>query len=84
MTMPIKDPDKVLGWLQEHCPTLLLELLLSDEFWSAVLFDDKQVHTISWHIATLAKAGNPVAQKLCQMLNVLSTDHCQAALESGV
>jgi hypothetical protein len=77
------DPGGVIGWLQEYDPTLLLKLLLLDEFWSSVLFDDSTTHTISWHIATLAKNGNAVCQELCQLLNVLSPNHCANALASG-
>lgn len=80
----INDPDNILGWLQAHHPTLFNFLLLSDEMWSDIIFQDKQVHTISWHIAMRAKGGDLIAKMACEALNALSPSHCQHALDSGV
>lgn len=78
------DPGGVIGWLQQHHPTLLNLLLLTDEFYSGLIFQDITTHTISWHIAMMAKAGNPIAKMACEALNGLSPHHCQKALEAGV
>lgn len=78
------DPDGALGFLFTHFRTVYNFLLLSDELWSDVLFQDKQIHTISWHIAMRAKAGDFACKLACEALNWLSSDHCAHALAGGV
>ena len=78
------DPEGVLGWLKAHHPTLLNLLLLTDEFWSGIVFQDETTHTISWHIAMMAKHGNVVAMMACEALELLSKNHCANALAGGV
>lgn len=80
----VNDPEGVVGWLQANTPTLFNFLLLSDELWSDIIFQDKQVHTISWHIAMRAKGGDLIAKMACEALNLLSPDHCAHALAGGV
>jgi len=80
---PAPSPENwggILGYIEEHDPNLYIELWLIDRASDGILFGDPN-HTISWHIATLAKAGNPVAQALCKAFDLLSPDHCQHALE---
>jgi hypothetical protein len=79
-----KDPDGILGWLKQHHPTLFNLAFLTDETWSAIIFDDTDPHTISWHVAVRAKNGDLIAQMICEALNLLSSNHCKHALEAGV
>lgn len=76
----VDDPGGVWGWLENHDPNLCVELLLTDQFWSAIIFHDAIVHTLSWHIACLARGGLTAAQKACSALNFLSPDHCAQAI----
>lgn len=78
------DPESVLDWLRQHHPTLLNLLFLQDEFVSGLIFDDTDPHTISWHIATMAKNGSLIGKLVCEALNALSPEHCKHALEAGV
>jgi hypothetical protein len=74
------DPD---DWLRQNFPTFWNTLLLEDEKLGGIIFQDPQHRTISWHIATLAKAGNPVAKLGCEILNLYQPDHCAKVLAEG-
>ena len=81
---PAPTPDNwggILGYIEDHDPNLYLELWLLDRAGSGILFGDP-THTISWNVATRAKAGDPVAKAVCDALNLLSPNHCQVVLES--
>ena len=56
-------------------------LYIMDKAGSGVIFGDAS-HTISYNIAIRAKAGNELCIELCQVLNILSPDHCAWALSN--
>lgn len=72
----------ILGYIEDHNPNLYLELWLLDRAGSGILFLDPN-HTISWNLATRAKAGDPIAKAFCEALNALSPDHCARVLAGG-
>ena len=69
----------ILGYIETNDPNLFLELWLLDCAASGVLWGDP-THTVSWQIATGAKAGNPIDIAICQALNLLSPNHCAQTL----
>lgn len=70
----------ILGYIEEHNPDLYVELWLLDRATSGLLFRDPN-HTLSWNIATRARAGDPLAIELCKALNALSPAHCERVLD---
>jgi hypothetical protein len=83
MKMIVKpESQSVLSWLETYHPVLYNLLLLTDEFYSGIIFQDTATHTISWHIACMCQAGNPIAKLACNALNGLSPDHCQTAIQA--
>ena len=70
----------VISWLQDY-PELYQLLYEVDKAGSGIFFGDP-THTISWNIATRAKAGDPLAIAACQALNLLSPSHCEWALSN--
>lgn len=60
-------------------PQLYLALWAMDKAADGALFDDPN-HTISWHVAMMAKVGNPFGIICCDALDVLSPNHCAWAL----
>lgn len=75
-----RDPESILAWLQANHPTVYDLLLLTDEFWSGVIFQDDAPHTISWHIACMCQRGDPIAKLAYNALNALSPNHCAGAI----
>jgi len=56
------------------------KLLRLDYETNGAIFHDKH-HTISWTVATYAKAGNPLAIEICEAFSkILQPDHCAHAL----
>ena len=72
----------VLGLIEKYDPELYTSLWMIDVAMAGALFSNDGDHTISWQIATRAKAGNAVCQALCAALNALSPNHCQNTLDS--
>jgi hypothetical protein len=73
----------LLGYIEDHDPNLYVELWLLDCAGSGILFQDPN-HTISWHVATLAAAGNPIAKAFCAAFNLLSPNHCANVLATAL
>ena len=73
------DPGGIIGFLMEHNPELYIVLWSMDKACDGMLFGDPN-HTISWHVAMMAKAGNPFGILCCDALNALSPNHCAWAL----
>ena len=72
----------LLGWIQHDDPQLYVELWLLDRATDGLLFGDPN-HTLSYTIATRARAGDPLAKILCDGLNALSPDHCSKTLAAN-
>ena len=62
-------------------PALYADLHYLDEQGSGLIFGDNS-HTMSYEIAIRAQAGNPLCVELCQVLNLLSPDHCVWAISN--
>lgn len=71
----------VISVLQGY-PALYAFLHQLDAMGAGVLFDNNNGHTISYEIAIRAKSGNQLCGELCQVLNLLSPDHCAWALSN--
>lgn len=69
----------VISWLQQY-PELYNFLYELDKAGSGLFFSDPN-HTISYNIAVAAQNGNALAEAACEMLNLLSPNHCEWALE---
>lgn len=70
----------IISWLQEY-PEVYAFLYEADKAGSGIFFGDPN-HTISYNIAIRAKAGDAWAIAACQVLNLLSPDHCAWALSN--
>jgi hypothetical protein len=91
LNVPINDPNVDHFALDQHLtsiisvlqgfPALYNALHYLDEQGSGVLFGDNS-HTISYEIAIRAQAGNQLCVDLCQVLNLLSPDHCAWAISN--
>lgn len=82
---PSNDPAGVWPFLVKHFPVVAEMLLYTDEFWSDLIWQDTG-KTISWHIACMRCSSNPIsrfaARRACVALNLLSPNHCDAAIRN--
>jgi len=76
------DPGGILGWLYDNHKSAYAVLWLMDKAVDGLLFHDPN-HTISYHVALMAREGNPFGAACCALLNLLSPNHCAWALENN-